>query len=192
MRLFQLLKTLKMNSNNFEKSGKVKSQTGTQTWFRRIGLWTAGISSYYIFTWIYDYLIIAAFVWYLGPLKGGVVAMIVSMFIDFFTLKFYDWLKKDWLALETIKELDNQKGFIGKLFMFVHNKGAALTVFSLSLFLNAFIVTTYMRKGAYQYNGLTKRDWVIFTSSSLIGNGYWILIFAGGITIIKEFIMKIF
>jgi len=170
----------------------VESITEKEMWFRRLGLWATGIGSYYIFTWIYDYLIISALLLYFGALKGGIIAMAVSMLIDFFTLKFYDWLKKDWLALETIKELNDRKGFIGKLFRFVHNKGSVFTVFSLSLFLNAFIVTTYMRNGAYKYNGLTKRDWVIFTTSSIIGNGYWILMFAGGITIIKEVLMSIF
>ncbi len=170
----------------------IESIAERKIWFRRLGLWVTGIGSYYIFTWIYDYLIISALLVYFGVLKGGIIAMVVSMLIDFFTLKFYDWLKKDWLALETIKELNDKKGFIGKLFRFVHNKGSVLTVFTLSLFLNAFIVTTYMRNGAYKYNGLTKRDWVIFSTSSLIGNGYWILMFAGGITIIKEVLVSFF
>lgn len=161
-------------------------------WIGRLKLWSIGISSYYIFTWVYDYLIITALLLYFGNLKGGCVALVVSMLIDFLTLKFYDWLKKDWLALETIKELNNKKGFVGRLFMFVHNKGSVLTVFILSLFLNAFVITTYMRNGAYEYNGLTKRDWIIFTSSSIIGNGYWILMFAGGIALIKEAVILIF
>lgn len=161
-------------------------------WLKRLELWGIGISSYYVFTWVYDYLIITALLLYFGVLEGGIVALVISTLIDFLTLRFYDWLKKDWLALETIKELNDKKGFIGKLFNFVHNKGSVLTVIILSLFLNAFIVTTYMRDGAYKYNGLKKRDWIIFTSSSIIGNGYWILMFAGGIAIIKEILILIF
>jgi len=170
----------------------IKSIVEKKIWLRRIGLWITGIGSYYIFTWIYDYVVISALLWYFDVLKGGIIALLLSMFIDFLTLKFYDWLKKDWLALETIKEFNDKKGFIGKLFRYVHNKGSILTVCILSLFLNAFVVTTYMRNGAYKYNGMTKRDWLIFTSSSIIGNGYWILMFAGGITIIKEVLGFIF
>ena len=92
----------------------IESIAERKIWFRRLGLWVTGIGSYYIFTWIYDYLIISALLVYFGVLKGGIIAMVVSMLIDFFTLKFYDWLKKDWLALETIKELNDKKGFIGK------------------------------------------------------------------------------
>jgi hypothetical protein len=161
-------------------------------WFKRLKLWGIGIGSYYVFTWVYDYIIITGLLLYFGYLKGGLVALFVSMLIDFLTLKFYDWFKRDWLALETIKELNDKKGFIGKIFRFVHNKGSVLTVLILSFFLNAFIVTTYMRNGAYEYNGLKKRDWIIFMSSSVIGNGYWILMFAGGITLIKELIFFIF
>lgn len=155
-------------------------------------LWSIGISAYYVFTWVYDYLIITGLLLYFGLLTGGIIAIIVSTLIDYITLRFYDWLKKDWLALETIKELNDKKGFVGKLFRFVHNKGSFLSVIALSLFLNAFIVTTYMRNGAYKYNGLSKRDVIIFISSSLIGNGYWVLMFAGGIALIKEALVLIF
>ena len=93
--------------------------------------------------------------------------------------------KKDWLALETLKDLQNKKNFWGKLFNFVHDKNAFITVIVLSLTSNAFIVTAYMRKGSFQYNGLTKRDWNIFLSSSLLTNLYWVFLIAGGIEIIK-------
>ena len=111
--------------------------------------------------------------------------MILSMFVDLGTLKFYDWFKKDWLALETLKDLQNRKNFWGKLFNFVHDKNVFVTVIVLSLTSNAFIVTAYMRKGSFQYNGLTKRDWNIFLASSLLTNLYWVFLIAGGIEIIK-------
>lgn len=168
-----------------------KTQIIYTDWKHKIGLWTTGIGSYYVFTWVYDYLIISGLLLYFGVLNGGIIAMILSTFIDLLSIKFYDWLKKDWLTLETIKELDEKKGIVGKLFRFVHDKGYVITVLSLSFFLNAFLVTAYMRHGAFQYNGMTKRDWVIFLTSSIVGNGYWILAFAGGITVIKEILISI-
>lgn len=160
-------------------------------WKHKISLWMTGIGSYYVFTWVYDYLIISGLLLYFGVLNGGILAMVLSTFIDLLSLKFYDWLKKDWLTLETIKGLDDKKGFVGKLFRFVHDKGSIITVLTLSLVLNAFVVTAYMRRGAYQYNGMTKRDWTIFLTSSIAGNGYWILAIAGGVTFIRELLMSV-
>ena len=157
----------------------------------RIKLWLTGIGSYYLLTWVYDYVVVSFILIYFGFLKGIVIVVILSMAIDLATLKFYDWLKKDWLALETLKEMEHKKHFFGRLLNFVHNKSVFVTVVVLSLTSNAFVVTTYMRKGANLYNGLTKRDWAIFVSSSLLINVYWVFIIGGGIEIIKR-LFKLF
>lgn len=151
----------------------------------RLRLWITGISSYYVFTYLYDYFAVSFLLIYFGFIKGIIIVMILSVVIDLSTLKFYDWFRKDWLALETLKDLQYKKNFWGKLFSFVHNKSTFITVVVLSLTSNAFIVTAYMRKGAFQYNGLTKRDWNIFFASSLLTNLYWVFLIAGGIEIIK-------
>lgn len=151
----------------------------------RVKLWITGIGSYYLFSWVYDYVVVSFFLIYLGLIKGMVVVVALSMIVDLLTMKFYDWFKKDWLAIETIKDFDNKKGIIGKLFNFVHNKGIFLTVIILSLTSNAFIVTAYARKGSNLYNGLSIRDWVIFIFSSILTNLYWVFIIGGGIELFK-------
>ncbi|MFA6520148.1 MAG: hypothetical protein WCT44_00920 [Candidatus Paceibacterota bacterium] len=156
-----------------------------KTWFERLKLWITGIGSYYVITYLYDYVVVSFLLIYLGFVEGIVVVMILSMLIDFWTLKFYDWFKKDWLALETLKDLQYRKNFIGKLFNFVQNKSTFVTIVVLSLTSNAFIVTAYMRKGSFKYDGLTKRDWLVFLSSSLLTNLYWVFLIAGGIEIVK-------
>src|SRR3989338_2206457 len=128
-------------------------------------LWVSGFGSYYVFTWLYDYVVVTFCLVYFGFIKGAVIIMILSAIVDLATLKFYDWLKKDWLALETIKNLEKNQGVVGKIFYFVRDKGSILTIIILSLTSNAFVVTTYMRKGSYQYNGMALRDWVVFISS---------------------------
>ena len=156
-------------------------------WLERLQLWVAGIGSYYIFTWLYDYVVVSFFLIYLGLLKGTIVVIILSMLVDLATMKFYDWLKKDWLALETIKDLDKKEGIVGRLFSFVRGKGIFLTIIVLSLTSNAFVVTAYLRKGSSQYNGMALRDWLIFISSSLLINLYWVFVVGGGIELIKLF-----
>lgn len=151
----------------------------------RLKLWITGISSYYVFTYLYDYLVVSFLLVYFDFVKGIIIVMILSMLIDLATLRFYDWFKKDWLALETLKDLQYKKNFFGRLFNYVQNKSTFITVLILSLTSNAFIVTAYMRKGSFQYNGLNKRDWTVFLSSSLLTNLYWVFLIAGGLEIIK-------
>lgn len=176
-----------MRSINFFKPKMESTEPVVEKriWFERLRLWIAGIGSYYIFTYLYDYVVVSFLLIYLGFIQGVIVVMVLSILIDLGTLRFYDWLKKDWLALETLKDLQHKKNFIGKLLNFVHDKGAFITIVVLSLTSNAFIVTAYMRKGSFQYNGLTKRDWGVFLSSSLLTNLYWVFLIAGGIEIVK-------
>lgn len=157
----------------------------TPSYIDKVKLWATGISSYYILTYFYDYFVVSFLLLYFGLVKGVVITMILSVIVDLGTLKFYDWLKKDWLALETLKDLQNKKNLVGKLFYFVRNKSTFITVIVLSLTSNAFMVTAYMRKGSFKYNGLTKRDWQIFLFSSLLTNLYWVFIIAGGIELVK-------
>src|SRR3989338_3771298 len=116
---------------------------------RRLGMWFSGVSIYYWGSWVYDYLFISFILWKYGNIYGGVIVMFASMILDLATLKFYDWFKKDWLALETLKDIENKKGGIGRVFRWIHDKGAVITLVVLSLLTTPFIVVTYMRKGAY-------------------------------------------
>ena len=153
--------------------------------FKKLILWTTGISSYYLVTWVYDYVVVASCIWYFGLLLGGLIIFIVSIILDLITLMFYDWYKKDWLTLEELKDVENKKGKIGIVLNYIHNKTTIISVIILSIFINPFVVVTYMRKGSHQYNGLKKRDWIIFFSSTIVCNGYWILVIGSGVKIIK-------
>lgn len=151
----------------------------------RLGLWFTGGGLYYAFVWFYDYFVFSYVIWIFGAIKGGIIMMIVTFLVDVGTLKFYDWSKHDWLALETLKNLGETKGTLGKVFRWFHSRGAFLVIIFFSIKFNPFIVTAYLRKGAYQYNGLTLRDWIIFISSSLIGGLYWIVVITTGVSLIQ-------
>lgn len=151
----------------------------------RIRLWLTGIGAYYILSWLYDYVVISFCLIYFGLWWGTAITLILSVFLDLGTLMFYDWYKKDWLAIETLKDISSQKGILARIFRFSRDKGTVITVGVLSLVGNAFLVTAYMRKEAHSYNGLAMRDWAIFLSSSLITNLYWVFLIGGGIEALK-------
>ena len=152
---------------------------------RRLGLWFGGISAYYWGSWLYDYLFVSFILWKYGNIEGGVIVMFASIIVDLLTLQFYDWLKKDWLALETLKEAENKQRRLGAVIHWLHDKGAMVTIIVLSILTTPFIVTAFMRKGANRYDGMRVRDSSIFIVSSLISNLYWIVVVGSGVSLVK-------
>ena len=132
----------------------------------------------------FDYLLYPWVIWQLGPLHGAAVMTLLSFLICWATLLFYDWAKKDWLGIETIKEL---KGYAGdsrfaRLLRWAVQKGDAALLVILSVWTDPFVTVAYLRQGAHQYNGMSARDWRIFMLSLAIGNGYWSVLLITGIS----------
>jgi hypothetical protein len=121
-------------------------------------------------------------VYKLGLLHGGLVMGALSIADCFLLLKLYDWLKRDWLGLETIKGL---RGYSGSsnwriALAWLLSKGDAVAFVTLSLRFDPFVTTAYLRRG--NYNGMTLRDWRIFLGSALISNVAWALVCFGGVS----------
>ncbi|MBF0555919.1 MAG: hypothetical protein HQK96_15450 [Nitrospirae bacterium] len=100
---------------------------------------------------------------------------------------FYDWSKKDWLGIETVKGLQKYEGNskIRRFASYVLKRSDAVVMLFLSVKYDAFITTAYMRHGSYQFNGMSKRDWKIFFLSLLLSNIYWTLAAFTGVTVIE-------
>jgi hypothetical protein len=54
-------------------------------------------------------------------------------------------------------------------------KGYVPAFFILSWIEDAIVVTLYLRHGVNQFNGLSRRDWMIFWASTVVSNLFWIL-----------------
>lgn len=123
----------------------------------------------------FDYVLYPWVIWKLGPLHGAAVMTLLSFLICWLTLLFYDWAKKDWLGIETIKGLRDYAGNsrMMRALQWAAAKGEAALLVVLSIWTDPFVVVAYFRHGAHQYNGMTARDWRIFLIALVIGNGYW-------------------
>lgn len=134
----------------------------------------------------FDYVLYPFVIWRLGPLIGGGIMAMASLTICLLMLWFYDWSKRDWLGIETIKNFKNPGEATGirRILAKFLKLGEVPAFFALSIYTDPFITTAYMRKGAF--NGMTRRDWGIFLGSWIIGNGEWILILSGGIWIVRR------
>ncbi len=144
--------------------------------------------------WGVDPLIVLVLNSGVGGFKGMALTWaalsIVSFIACYATLLFYDWSKTDWLGIEATKELkeDQGDGWIKRLVARFLRLGDNFALVALSVVTDPFIVVAYMRHGANQYNGMTKRDWKIFLVSIVICNGWEATYLYGGIEAIKHLV----
>jgi len=146
-----------------------------------------GFSANSLLSISFDWFLYPAVIFWLGIVYGGAVMTLFSMLACIGMMKFYDWSKRDWLGIEAVKGLREYRGNkrAGKLIAWALTKGDLVVFLILSVNLDPFITTTYMRHGKNQYNGMGKRDWIIFISSVVISNAYWTLAVFMGITLFE-------
>lgn len=138
-------------------------------------------------TYLYDYLFYPYMIWKLGIVTGGIVMTILSTFICYLFLKFYDWSKKDWLGIETLKQVREYTGCsrVGRFACWVMKKGDWAAMLLLSIQFDPFITVAYMRQGSNRFDGMKKRDWQIFFASAIIANVYWTLVAFAGVSLLE-------
>ncbi len=154
---------------------------------KRLGILGIGLSVNWLLVWIFDFALYPLIIYVYGILRGGIVMTILSFFVCYASILFYDWTKKDWIGIETlkgIKELE-PKNKVGKFITKLIRNSDPLAIIILSIQFDPFITVAYLRHGAHQYNGLSKRDWRIFFGSLLIGNVYWTLVSFTGVSIVE-------
>lgn len=153
----------------------------------RVAELTVGISTKNLISYSFDYLLYPFVIYKLGLLKGGIIMMVLSLLACVILLKFYDWFKRDWLGIETIKEMKDYQGNskIGRFTSWTLRQSDPIVFLFLSIKEDAFITLVYMRHGSHQYNGMTRRDWGIFLGSVALSNLYWTLAAYMGISVVE-------
>jgi hypothetical protein len=146
-----------------------------------------GLSSNRLLGWLTDYLLYPFIIYEFGVIKGGFINTFFSFVACFFLIILYDWLKRDYLLIETVKKLRDYNGTqkTGRILSWILRQGKPVIFLFLSIKEDPFITTVYMREKANQYAGLTKRDWGIFLSSVIISNAYWIFVCYMGISLVE-------
>ncbi len=155
---------------------------------KRLGVAGVGLSAAWAVGVGFDFVLYTYIIYTYGILFGGLIMIVLSFIFDYATMRFYDWSRKDWLGIETLKELkeSSPESMIGRIIAWVMKKSDPVAMVVLSINFSPFVVVTYMRHGAHQYNGLSKRDWWIFITSTIIGNVYWTLAVYMGITLVEK------
>jgi hypothetical protein len=133
----------------------------------------------------FDFGLYPAAIYWQGLGWGFVTMALLSLLVCWLTLKFYDWSKRDWLGIETIKELRDYTGprRAARWMGWVLRRSDPVACVLLSIKFDPFIVTVYLRHG--RYGALTARDWRHFLLSWLIGNAYWAALCFGGVSALR-------
>lgn len=146
-----------------------------------------GLSAKWLSDKAFDYVLYPYVIYKTGILIGGIVMTFLSFLACLAIMKLYDVTKKDWFGIETIKEVKNYDGKhkAGRIASWILRRGDPASLVFLSIQFDPFITTAYLRHGAFQFNGMKKRDWRIFTGSLIIGNVYWTIACYTGITVFE-------
>lgn len=170
-----------------ESQSKSRLSEKNLTYSGRGGELSFGLAAKYLSDVAFDYLLYPFVIFKLGILKGGIVMTFLALIANIMTMKFYDWSKRDWLGIETVKSLKGYEGSktIGRLMAWALRKSDPIIFLFLSIKFDPFITTAYLRKGANQFNGMKRRDWKIFISSLILSNAYWTLACYMGISLVE-------
>ena len=135
----------------------------------------------------FDYLLYPLALLSLGYLWGGVIMTAASVVLNLATIRAYDWSKRDWLLIETIKQLrDKPSGQAARPFVhWIVQKGDLPAFFILSWIEDPIVVTLYLRHGTRRFDGLDRRSWMIFWASTFTSNLFWILSLASVIEVVR-------
>lgn len=159
---------------------------GDPSWRSQTATWIVGILTFKTFDYAFDYVLYPFVILQLGLVYGGVVMGVLSLIDCLLLLRLYDWLKRDWLGIEFIKDLRRYAGssrWRGAL-AWLLGRGDVAAFFALSLRFDPFVTTAYLRRG--QFNGMSTRDWRIFLGSVLVSNAAWSLVCFGGIEAVRQ------
>lgn len=132
----------------------------------------------------FDYVVYPIVLAWLGSVKGGIVLLILGVFINVLIIRAYDWSKTDWFLIEKLKSLqeDSQQTIFIRLLKFFRR--SPIFTFLVLCLDDPVTVTLYFRKGNHMYNGMTAYDWKIFILANIISNLYWIV----GWSLVIEFV----
>jgi hypothetical protein len=162
---------------------------------KRLLLFLTGSSFVYLTALLFDYVLYPFVIFEAGLSKGFVIMIFLSFISCVLMFYIYDYLKKDFLAIEYSKEklelliTNNQGSRLKKVLVCILKRSKIVLFVFLSVY-DPFIATVFMRKGSYQYNSLKARDWKILTLSLFIGNGIWAVTVFTGLSLF-QFVLKI-
>ena len=167
-----------MRAKTVLKRHHKRTRWAMMNFLRASGRLVAGLTMKKMINWGFDYALYPAALLTLGYVWGGIVMTFLAVVANFFIIKAYDWSQVDWLFIEQLKHIKEDEQVNLPTFLRwtrpILKKGDVPAFFILC-WDDPVTATLYLRRGAYEYNGLSTRDWWIFATANVVGNLYWII-----------------
>lgn len=143
----------------------------------KLGTTSVAIASKKALDYGFDYVLYPATLLYLGYWWGGVAMTLASVVLNIGLIRLYDWTQRDLLMIERLKDLRSKvsESRHGSILSSVLQGSDIVAFFVLSVIEDPAIATLYLRRGSYQYNSLSRSDWLVFIGSTMVANLAWIL-----------------
>ena len=159
--------------------------TRAQQVTKRVAELAAGLLVWNVQDYAFDYVLYPLVLWKLGLWRGGLLMFGLSLLSCLALLLIYNYLGRDWLGIEFIK---NQRHCDGssrwrRCLAWLLSRGDGIAFLVLSLKNDAFITTAYLRHRAY--GRMDVRDWIIFLGSWLLSNAVWLAVCFGGVSFVR-------
>ncbi len=143
----------------------------------RLGTFGIGLVLKKSTDYLFDFVAYPAALLYFGFGWGGLLMTVLSVGFNLCAIRAYDWAHRDFLLIETLKEMRSSQPSTAwwRFVAAMLKRGNISAFFILSWVEDPIVVTLYLREGCRLYNGLSKRDWMIFAASTITANLSWML-----------------
>lgn len=167
---------------------KLKPLKGILTQVSTIG---AGHSILWVINSLFDYVLYALVLSFAGLLWGFGIMVVLSIILNLALIKVYDSTGKDWLGAESLQEAkrvlgENRPKWLRKIL----RSSYRLAYIFLS-FYDPFIALIYLRRKEKAHKGMSRRDWKIFITSTILANVAWSVAIFTGLSV-SQWIFKTF
>ncbi|QQS61458.1 MAG: hypothetical protein IPN70_00785 [Candidatus Moraniibacteriota bacterium] len=153
----------------------------------------AGLSTLAVINWLYNYPLWLVVIEWLGPIHGWIWLMVGAIIINRILIHFHAMTELDWTGLDLVERFIRkiiiafyfrvvfvgETGFLRKILSIFSEKFSSwrriITFLSLSIFQDSFFAVAYLRtsNGTRRSLIFSKKDWLVFLGSSVIGTAYW-------------------
>jgi hypothetical protein len=159
-----------------------------RTRWERLGILGVGLLGNQLQVVLFDYVLYPFVIWRAGLLWGALIMTGLSLVVCIALLRFYDWSRKDWLGIETVKRLRDEPAAAGarRRIAGLLRRSDAFALVALSIRFDPFVTILYIRRGSHAYAGLSRREWRLFLVSNLISNAWWSLVAFGAIEVVRR------
>ncbi|MEI6528251.1 MAG: hypothetical protein WCO10_01090 [bacterium] len=149
-------------------------------WQLAVGYSIKALSFFFLVVLIYPVLLLS-----LGKFWGSCFSLVTTI-VTYYVIAFmYFRSAKDWLGIELIKSLKDRpsRGLLQNLAKEILKNGDVVAALVLPVFFNPIVTVIYLRKGAWNFGPIKKKDRLTIIASSTVFSVLWLIVVITGMSL---------